>query len=257
MFYVLSKTIDVLLMPLTLLCVVFLFALFTKHPSRKRRAIIGGLLWLYAISCPLLVDALLIWWEPSRVVPSAIEKPYKVAVLLTGGMSKSETQQPPHLWAGFSFDRAVQVLQLYRAGKMEYILISGGQGRISGVEKNGNEGRAVRAYLIASGLPANKIFLEPKSRNTRENALFSAQILHRDFKTDECLLITSAFHLPRAERCFKKVNIKTRLIPAHFMQQTTSFWFDKLFPNEEKIGHFYLMWHEWLGIAMYQIVGYI
>ncbi|TAH07968.1 MAG: YdcF family protein [Runella slithyformis] len=258
MFYVLSKTIDVLLMPLTLAFIIFLFALFTKYPHRKRRAIIGGLVWLYVISCPLLVDVVLGWWEPARVAPAQVDKNYKVTVILTGGMSKAEMEQPPHhMWAGFSFDRVAQALQLYKAGKMEYILISGGQGRLSGAEKNGNEGRAVRHYLIASGVPANKILLEPNARNTHENAVFSAQILRSTFKTNECLLITSAFHLPRAVACFKKEGIKTTSCPAHFMKQTTPFWFDKLFPNEEKMAHFYLVWHEWLGIAMYKIVGYI
>jgi len=258
MFYVLSKTLDVLLMPLTLVFLTFFYALFAKSPSRKRRAIIGGLFWLYFISCPVLVDQILEWWENDRIAPTEIEKKYAVGVVLTGGMSKGEIGKPPyHLWAGFSFDRAAQAFQLYKAGKIGAILISGGQGRLSGAEKAGNEGRAVCQYLIASGVPASQIFLEPKSRNTRENATFSAVILRNQFKTNECLLITSAFHLPRAEGCFKKVGIKVVPFPAHFMQQTTSFWFDKLFPSEEKMMQFYLVWHEWLGLLMYKVVGYI
>lgn len=258
MFYVLSKTIDVLLMPLTLAFLALFYALFTKSASHKRRAIISGLLWLYLISCPIVVNQILKWWENGGVTPTEIEKKYAVGVVLTGGMSKGEIEQPPyHIWVGFSFDRAAQAFQLYKAGKIGAIVISGGQGRMSGSEKGGNEGRAVRQYLIASGVPASQVFLESKARNTHENAEFSAQILRNQFKTNECLLITSAFHLPRAEGCFKKVGIKAVPFPAHFMQQNTPFWFDKLVPNEEKMFQFYLVWHEWLGLLMYKVVGYI
>ena len=256
MFYILSKTIDVLLMPLPLAFAAFLYAFFTKNKVRGRRVFLSVLGLLYLASSPIFVNQLLRWWEYKGKTPSEIGKVYEVGVLLTGGMAKAEVWQPPHIWVGVSFDRAAQAFQLYKAGKIRKILISGGQGRISGSEKGGSEGRSIRQYLIASGVPAAAILLEPKSRNTHENALFSAQILQKQLNTNECVLITSAFHLARAEGCFKKAGIATNPFAASFLQQTQRIWVDSFFPNEESFNFFAALWHEWLGYVVYKVLGY-
>ena len=257
MFYVLSKTIDVLLMPLTLVFMTLIYAFFTKNKVRGRRVFVGVLGLLYLMSSPIFVNQLLIWWEYKGKTPSEISKTYEVGVLLTGGMAKAETWQPPHIWVGVNFDRAAQAFQLYRAGKIRKILISGGQGRISGSETGGSEGRGIRQYLIASGVPASDVLLESKARNTHENALFSAKILREQFKINECVLITSAFHLFRAEGCFKQAGIATIPFSASFLQQKQRIWVDSFFPNEESFSFFSVLWHEWLGCVVYKVAGYL
>lgn len=255
MFYILSKTIDVLLMPLTMACIAFLYAILTKKRARSRKVLIGALIGLYLVSSPILVNELLKWWEPRA---SNEEKKYEVAALLTGGIIKRYHQPTKHVWFGKSGDRALQAFELYKRGKIKKIIISGGEGSLRGGRINNSENNGIRQYLIESGVAAADIVQDSLSLNTRQNAVNTAKILKTQFNTDKCMLITSSFHLPRAEGCFKKEGITVFACPAHYLQEDGgAIWFDKLFPSEEALAHFYLVWHEMIGYVVYKIVGYI
>ena len=68
-----------------------------------------------------------------------------------------------------------------------------------------------KQFLIRLGVPTADILMETKSRNTHENALFSKEILKTATQEKDLnlLLITSTFHMYRAEKCFKKVGLIT------------------------------------------------
>ena len=54
------------------------------------------------------------------------------------------------------------------------------------------------------GLEEGRVIYEDRSRNTTENAEFSRDIA-RPRPEETWLLITSAFHMPRAVGCFRRV----------------------------------------------------
>jgi uncharacterized SAM-binding protein YcdF (DUF218 family) len=255
-YYILSKTLDVLLMPLPMAFMALVYCLITKNQKRSKRLLLFTTIFLYLSSNQIIVNQIVSWWEGPAVSPSSITKIYTVGVVLTGGMSKGYEAESHNVWTGKAFDRTAQAFQLYQSGKIKKILISGGQGSMRG-NVSSREGQEMAIYLIKSGVKREDIVLEGKSLNTRENAKFSALILTNQFKTNECILITSAFHLPRAMGCFKKVGIKPMAFSAHFMQEKTVFWFDQLLPNEEALYNFYVIFHEILGLTIYKILGYV
>ncbi|MFN4144650.1 MAG: YdcF family protein [Runella sp.] len=255
MFYVLSKTFDILAMPLTLAFMMICYGVLTKNRLRAKRFIWTALVGLYLCSNPIIVNELLKWWEPS--FPHTVNA-QKVGVILLGGTIKKYDPVSGHIWLGNSSDRAAQAFQLYKEGKIQKIIISGGFTSITGqIASHSEENDGVRGYLLKLGVAAEDIVQESKSKNTRENALFSAKILREQFKTNECMLITSAFHLRRAVGCFDKVGITTTPYPAQFLQQDLEIWFDKLFPSEEFLHIFYTIWHEMIGYVVYKLTGYI
>ncbi len=256
MFYILSKTLDVLFMPLPLIFMALMYCLITKNRTRSRRVMLISMIFLYVASNQIVVNQIVKWWEGDFVKQSVIVKDYEVGVVLTGGMSKAYDPATQHVWVGRAFDRTAQAFQLYKSGKIKKILISGGQGSFRG-NITSREGQEMAVFLTNAGVRAEDIILEGKSLNTRENAKFSAQILQNQFHTKDCILITSAFHLPRAMGCFKKVGINALPFPAHFMQEKTVFWFDQLLPNEEALFYFYVVFHEMLGVVVYKVAGYI
>jgi uncharacterized SAM-binding protein YcdF (DUF218 family) len=254
MFYFLSKTIDVLLMPLTMAFIAFLYVLLTKNRARSRKVLIGTLTALYLVSNPILVNELLKWWEPKSLNE---EKKYEVAAILTGGIIKLYHKPTKHVFFGKSGDRAVQAFELYKRGKIKKIIISGGEGSLRGSKVNNSENNGIRQFLIESGVAAEDIVQDSLALNTRQNAVNTARLLRTQFKTDKCMLITSAFHLPRAEGCFRKEGITVMPCPSHYLQEDGVIWFDKLFPSEEALASFYLLWHEIIGYVVYKTVGYI
>jgi uncharacterized SAM-binding protein YcdF (DUF218 family) len=254
MFYFLSKTFDVLLMPLTMAFIAIIYALFLKNRARSRWIIGSALLMLYIVSSPIFVNLLLKWWEPKSYPPNPS---YEVAAVLTGGMVKRYDYTTKHIWLGFSGDRAVQAFELYKRGKIKKIIISGGGKSLLGNKKNVSENDGIRQYLIYSGVPAEDIIQESQSRNTRDNAINTAKILKEQFNINKCIVITSAFHTPRAVRCFQKAGVDVAAFPAHYMQENYELWIDKFFPSEQALEAFYYVWHEMIGFAIYKVMGYI
>src|SRR5258706_7873052 len=66
----------------------------------------------------------------------------------------------------------------------------------------------VKKFLVEIGIPPEDIIIENKSNNTYENAIFTKEILQRDFPNGRFLLFTAAFHMRRAVACFKKVGME-------------------------------------------------
>jgi vancomycin permeability regulator SanA len=74
-----------------------------------------------------------------------------------------------------------------------YVLVTGG------VMKNGwTEGDRMRDWLLANGLPIERIIVENKSANTVQNASFSYDILYNDYNIKTASIISSQYHLKRA-----------------------------------------------------------
>ncbi len=62
----------------------------------------------------------------------------------------------------------------------------------------------MKRELIALGVPQSAIRTETRSRNTLENAVFSARILRRE-KLENTLIVSDRYHLPRAVLCFQSL----------------------------------------------------
>lgn len=75
------------------------------------------------------------------------------------------------------------------------IVTSGGQGREEWVP----EGRAMKDYMVAHGVPEEKIISEEASTSTEENFLFSKELLEQAGITaeDKIMLVTNGFHCYR------------------------------------------------------------
>ena len=68
------------------------------------------------------------------------------------------------------------------------------------------EATAARELLVELGVDPDRIIVEDKSRNTDENAQFTAAIVRPEPK-QRWLLVTSALHMPRAIGVFEKAGI--------------------------------------------------
>lgn len=256
MFYFLSKTLTFLFMPVGLLTIALLFAVLSKNRGRQRKALFFALTLLFVAGNGFITNELLVWWEGSPVVLPARTQP-RVGVVLTGGLTNVDNRLRPYIHLGNQGDRLVQALLLYKSGQIQKILISGG---IGGIIKRdaGDEGQLSRDFLRIAGVPAQDILLENNSRNTYENARFSAPILKKSFTGYEYVLITSAWHMRRAVGCFRKQQLAVTPYPATFVSQQREYSPNHLlFPSEQSLFDCYWFIHEVVGYVAYQVAGYI
>lgn len=94
------------------------------------------------------------------------------------------------------------------------------------------------------------LYLEEKSKNTHENALFSMELLrHETAKQPKIYLVTSAFHMPRAKMIFEKVGFSAIPAPTDFKAAYASHF--NYLPSTSGLQLSYLALHEYLGYLRY------
>jgi uncharacterized SAM-binding protein YcdF (DUF218 family) len=153
-------------------------------------------------------------------------------------------------------DRILHTVQLYRQGKVRKILISGGSGKLLGEAIP--EAFELAEIFKLCGVPSSDLILENRSMNTRENAIFTKKLLGELKFNGRSLLITSAFHMKRAILCFKKAGLKTDAFSTDFYSDKTVYTPAALiFPSEKALSKWSILIHEFVGIIIYKISGYI
>lgn len=255
MFFLLSKLLDVALQPALWLVLLLTAALLTRRPARRRRLLQLTLLLVLLGTNGGLSNEALLAWELPPVPLRALPPRADVAVLLTGITSVNKS---PHdrVYLHEGADRLTNALWLWRAGRVRYILVSGGSGAM--LKKAHTEAADLITLLHLAGVPDSVILKEDRSRNTRENALFTQQILAKRPELDTLILVTSAFHQRRALGCFAKVGLHPQPFPAGFLSTdraaTPDYW---LIPSVDSLSRWSQLLHEIAGYLTYKALGYL
>lgn len=107
--------------------------------------------------------------------------------------------------------------------------------------------------LQREGVPATAIWLEKRSRSTYENALYGAALL-REKGIRRIALVTDAYHMLRAEKCFRKQGLE--VVPAACGYRTEEgFRMEELVPGWQAIAWNEDAAHECVGLLWYWIRG--
>lgn len=256
MFFFLSKAIDFLAMPLSIILMFLIYGVFTRNRKRGKRAIILAIIAIYLSSNTYLVKKALNWWEPKVTLMKQIEGKYDVGILLSGGLISGSKLNSDLISLGNNGDRVLQAFRLYKAGKIKKILITG-ESLPHQMSLRKGETREAAALLVQWGIPASDIMFEEKARNTRENAKYSAAILKQKFPAGKYMLITSAFHMRRAQGCFKKAGVNVSTFPADYHGGYNRIVLKSLLiPDANAFADFSVLWHELIGYTVYKIAGY-
>ncbi|MGV3642167.1 MAG: YdcF family protein [Adhaeribacter sp.] len=252
MFFVLSKILFFLLMPLTWMLVLLAYAWLTKRKERARLAIGTSLLLLLLCSNAFLGNEAFLLWEKEPVPMEAVGT-YDAGIILTGFTS---LEKSPHdrVYTNKGSDRFLHTLMLYKTGHIRKIIVSGGLGMLRKIRHS--EAAEVKTLLLLAGVPEEDILLEDKSHNTYENAQFTRQLLLRHPELKRVVLVTSAFHMRRASACFTKAGVAHLAFPADFYSSDRLARFEYLFPSAEALAGWSRLVHEIAGFLIYKISGY-
>lgn len=255
MFFTLSKVLFYLAMPATWITVCLAFAVFSKNDKRKKIAVITSLVLFVFFGNLAIIGKAFSLWEAKAVKISELPD-YELGIVLTGVVNlEQEPQDRVHFNKGA--DRILHTIQLYKLGKIKKILVTGGSGKLLGEKRS--EAPELKKVLLLSGVPDSVIILETESRNTHENAIFSKRVIDSIGLKGNKLLITSAYHMPRAKGCFDKAGLQTDIYPVDFYEisspeLTPDVW---LIPSERAYVGWQILIREWIGSVMYRLAGYI
>lgn len=252
MFFLLSKVLAFLFTPgFWIFALILLAWLNEKH--RKRYVKISVLVfWIF--SNGFIINICLNWWEWKKT-----EKPTsaRIAVVL-GGYSSFNHSLNQVEFSG-SVDRILTPVQWYQSGKIDKLILSGGSGEL--LDQTYSEQEKVAEFLVKCGIPAEDIIVEPNSRNTRENALFTSDLIDSlNINPNNLVLVTSSSHMRRSVGCFKKVGLDITPYPVDYYTKSIA---DKatfryiVLPDMHALVGWNSLFHEWFGYITYWIMGYV
>ncbi len=175
-------------------------------------------------------------------------------VVLGGGMDGEVNTVRGGFELGRSGDRLVETLRLALTHPEARIVIAAGAAALATDQEP--EARAARRFFEALGIDPSRIVIDDKSRNTEENATFAKALAGaQDGQT--WLLVTSAFHMPRAVGLFRRAAFDVVAWPADYLASGAESPGIKLDQAAENIAVATLAFREWAGLAGYRLTGRI
>ena len=254
MFFILSKIVGYLVRPLVVILLLFISSLLTRRKIWKRRLFIAALASLLFCSNEFISNEVMRLWELPPTPFSEITKTYQVGILLTG-VTKSNFNPTDRVYFQRSSDRVTHTLQLYTLGHIKKILISGGSGTILERTKEADE---LALVLQMMGVPKEDLMIENQSDNTYQSAVAVKKMIEGIYTPEECLLITSGYHMRRSRACFKKAGLDIDTFSVDFLSNKRTFTPDVLLvPKIESIFVWQVLTKEWVGMLAYKVAGYI
>jgi len=255
MFFILSKTIDFLAMPLVIISGLLLLSVFLRPLRWKYRLLRAGLALLLFCSNDFIVNEFMRAWEVPPTPFAEIKKHYQWGILLSG-VTRSDMELKDRIHFGQGADRVTHTFQLYKEGFIQKILVSGGSGRL--LNTGQREADEIASVLLLMGAKPEDIITENKSRNTHESAVEVKSLLAGQTKPEDCLLITSAFHIRRSAACFRRVGWSMDTFSTNILSHRRKFTLEVLLlPKPEALLGWNVLMKECVGYVAYAIAGYI
>ncbi len=250
-FFVLSKTIDFALAPLSWAIALLLAALLlrTRRPRLGVAAIVGAIAVLVVLGNGRVSNALQRSLEAPEPPVAHPGDHWDAVIVLSGMVDEAVAAERGEVAYNGSVDRIIEANQLLHDGRARYVLLSGGSGQLhgDGVE----EARLLARQLEAWGIDKERIVVEPHSRNTHENAVESAAIV-RERGWRRVVVVSSAMHMRRALGCFRKAGVQADGLAVDFRASRTSLWL----PDANDLDKSGAAIREMVGRLIYRLVGY-
>lgn len=236
------------------LCLLGLLLLALGRRRWGMGTILVAVAWLWLWSMPIVADALTLSLEGPLVQRPVTELPTADAVVVLGGGIVPGPPGWPYPDLGPAADRVWHAARLYHAGKARRLILSGGNLPWQGEQQP--ETVAMRQFLTDLGVPEAALVVEGRSRNTRENALYSAELM-RELGIERVLLVTSASHMPRALGTFRAVGIDAIPAPTDFGVIPQPAHLMRWLPNADALHDSTLALKEYLGWWVYRWRGWV
>lgn len=180
-------------------------------------------------------------------------KPITGIIVLGGGLQTTISAERDQLTLNDAGERQVALADLARRYPEARLVFSGGSGSLK--EGTISEAGTVARFAGTLGVPSDRLILEDRSRNTRENAKFTAEIVPPK-PGERWLLVTSAWHMPRAVGCFRQAGFSVTAYPVDYRTAGSRDVYRFNTFASDGLLEFDLAVKEWVGLVVYRLTGY-
>ena len=263
MFVFLSKLLPLFAYPLGLGSILIVLAVILNKYKRLRNGLAIAavvILWGFGNHWVNMALTHALEWQylPAQDAPKA-----EAIVVLGGGTAPAQYPRQT-VEMSDAGNRVYYAAHLYRDGRAPFVLLSGGT--IDWMTSASSTPASEMADIITfMGVPQSALWLQDRSQNTHEDAVFSAQML-KEKGVHRILLVTSAIHMPRAMAVFKKQGLEVIPAPTDF-KVTQVAWDDLLhgsleskiiylLPDASDLGSTTNALKEYFGLFVYRLMGW-
>ena len=152
----------------------------------------------------IMLTALLVLVESICIIKGANKKPDGTETLVVLG-SKVNSYGPSLMTA----QRLKAAIKFMNEHPDTNCVLSGGQGS----DEPFSEANGMYDYMVSHGIDADRLYLEDRSTNTRENLKFSKEIIESEGLNEKITIVSNEFHLYRAGLIAKKLGFDYSSIP--------------------------------------------
>lgn len=215
-------------MPLSIgliICSIGLWFLYKESYKKAKFYLTVGFLWIFLISYSPFSNALVSTVESQYpIIDDNVNAKY---ILLLGG----DFQR-----------RGYEAIRLYHSINNSKIITSGYAGRAKTVPEaieNANK-------LISLGIPKSDIIMQSQPKDTQDEARYVKKIV----KDEAFIVVTSAYHMPRAIELFKKEGLNPIAAPTNFLTKKSLYLSA---PDGGNLQKTEITFHEYLGMSWNKI----
>ena len=254
MFFILSKIVWFVFSPVNLVILLAgLAALlaFTRFARPARWLGLFAVVMLGLMAFSPLPRAVIRPLEDRFPQQDAVKGPVAGIVVLGGaiGLARGDVV------LNASASRMTKAVELARLHPEARIVFAGGAANLIS-QVTVTEADGARRLMEGLGLAPGRLILEDKSRNTRENAVFTRNLV--DPKPGErWLLVTSAWHMPRAMGVFRKAGFPIEAFPVDYWSAGKPADFIRPYSRAPRaLESADNGFKEWIGLVAYRLAGY-
>ncbi len=209
----LLKPLAIFVDPLAQVLSLLLLGLYLSLRGRSRPALVifcTSTAWLWLCSMPYVGGSLMAPLERDYPPVAASSLPQADAIVLLGGAVRGEVSADTLADMSGVGDRLIFATALFKAGKAPLVLVTGGapEGEVA-------QAALIRDILVTMGVPQEKVVLETRNRATSDNRRFTSETL-AEMGVASILLVTSAFHMPRAMMVFEPLDLTVYPAPTDY-----------------------------------------
>ncbi len=254
MFFTLSKFFWFIVEPSNvILLLISVGALMIFSPWWRAGRVLVSLAAISALGLAILPIGNISLVELENRFPVAVKLPPRVdGIIALGGVaSQFVTRSRGQISLGGAVERLTEFASLSRRYPDAKLVFTGGSGYV--FRQDIKEADVLGPFFKSLGMDVGRIIFENRSRNTFENAVNTFELV-KPGADETWILITSAFHMPRAFGTFRKAGWNIIPYPVDFYFEGNEM-FSLSFNLGAGMSRFAAALHEWLGLAFYRLTG--
>lgn len=210
MIYI-NKVLPIILSPLGIISAFIILGFV----SRKMVYPFIGLALLWFFSMPIVSSSLIGFLEKNQRIESSTNiSEHKTVVVLSGMVVTLMHGDKIYYEFSGAVDRILAGIDLLKSGKAKNLILTRGHLPWS---KGQPEGEFLSKFAQSYGINEKNIILTRTVQNTDDEAKAISQLIH---KNEQIILVTSAFHMPRAQAVFENQGIQIKPFPVDFRKAT-------------------------------------